>query len=118
MRNRVKKILLVFIISGCTVVSFAGNPAAYLNFASFATPHGNSYFETYISVIGRSLNFVKGGNNKFSAKAHITISFEWGDSIAASANFNVLSPEVDDTVNKPNFKDAHRFWLKKGNYTL
>jgi len=112
------KFLLLFILSGFSASSYAGNPTAYLNFASFSTPAGQNYLETYLSVVGSSLKFVKNANNKYVGKAHVTITFKMGDSVVTSANFNVVSPEITDTLIRPNFIDAHRFWLKKGNYTL
>lgn len=112
------KILLFFFIASFSAQSRAGNPTGYLNFATFSTPEGRNYFETYLNIVGSTMHFVKNSNNKFEAKAHITISFRMGDSIVASANFNLHSPEVTDTINKPDFIDVHRFWLKKGNYTL
>jgi GWxTD domain-containing protein len=112
------KILLVVLISGCAVSSYAGNPTGFLNFASFTTPGGQNYFETYLSVVGNSLHFVKNENNKYAAKAHVTISFKVKDSIVAAANFNVLSPEVNDSSIKPSFVDVHRFILPKGEYTM
>lgn len=112
------KILFFFILSGCALSLYAGNPIAYLNFATFTTPSGQSYFETYLSVDGSSLKFVKNKNNRYSAKIHVILSFKSGDSIVKSANFNVVSPEVDDTLTKPDFKDVHRFWIPKGEYTL
>jgi len=102
----------------CPVHSYARNPEAYLNFASFSTPSGQSYLETYLSVIGSSLKFVKNGNNKYTGRAHVTLAFMLGDSMVASANFNVMSPEVADTLKKPNFIDVHRFWVKNGNYLM
>jgi GWxTD domain-containing protein len=112
------KIVLLFFIPACAIPAFAGNPTAFITFASFSNPHGQNYFETYISVVGSSLTFVKNANNKYVAKAHVTISFKLRDSTVASANFNVLSPEVNDTSVKPNFINAHRFQLEKGNYSM
>jgi GWxTD domain-containing protein len=112
------KILFLFLITGCSFPALAGNPTAYLNFAAFSAPNGQNYIETYLSVVGSSLKFVKKDKNKFMAKAHVTISFMSGDSVIAASNFNVLSPEVSDTVIKPNFIDVHRFGLPKGTFTL
>jgi GWxTD domain-containing protein len=117
MRTNIK-ILLLLLFSGFAIPAFAGTPTAYLNFASFSTPKGQNFFETYLSVVGSSLKFVKTGNNKYVAKAHVTISFKLGDSVVAASNFNVLSPEVSDTLTKPDFIDVHRFWIPKGNYSL
>jgi GWxTD domain-containing protein len=112
------RILLFFILAGCSFPAYAGTPVAYLNFAAFSTTDGRDYFETYISIIGNSLHYVKNNNNKFSAKAHITLFFKSGDSVVASANFNVTGPELGDTLAKQDFMDVHRFFLKKGNYML
>jgi GWxTD domain-containing protein len=112
------RILIFIFISGIAVSLQAGTPTAYLNFASFTTPSGQNYFETYLSVQGSSLKFVKNANNKYVAKVHVIIGFRHGDSVVATSNFNVLSPEVNDTLSKPDFIDVHRFWLDKGNYTL
>ncbi len=112
------KILLLLIISCCSISSKAGTPTAYINFAAFSTPAGKNYFETYISIAGNSLHYIKTANNKFVATAHITLYFKSGDSVVSSANFNVHSPELNDTSVKSDFMDVHRFFLKKGNYTL
>jgi GWxTD domain-containing protein len=112
------KILFLFLLLGCTTPLFAGGPEAYLNFATYSAPNGKTFFETYLSVMGNSLRFVKSGKNKYAGKAHVTLSFKLHDSVVASANFNLVSPEVSDTLTKPNFVDAHRFWIPKGTYTL
>src|SRR5580704_17448754 len=111
------KILLCILISGCAFPSYAGNPTAYLNFASFTTPAGKNYFETYISVVGNSFTFRINENNKYAAKAHVTLTFKLKDSVVARANFNILSPEASDSLARPSFVDVHRFLLSKGEYT-
>ena len=112
------KILLSLLISVSALSAYAGSPAAYLNFANFTTPQRQNYVETYLSVVGSSLNYVKNANGQYSAKAHVTLTFKLKDSVVASANFNVLSPTVSDSLNKPNFVDVHRFILPKGTYNL
>lgn len=112
------KIVLLFFISGFAFPALAGNPVAYLNFATFTTPSGQSFFETYLSMVGSSFKFIKDKNNKYIADAHFIISFRRGDSVVASSNFNAISPEVADTLTKPDFINVRRFWLPKGNYML
>ncbi len=112
------EILLIILFSGWAIPSFAGNPETFLNFASFTTPTGQNYFETYLSVVGNTFVFKKNANGKYGAKAHITLVFKIKDSVYAAANFNVLSPEVSDSSIKPDFVDVHRFMLPKGEYTL
>ncbi len=112
------KIVFLFITLGCSLPALADGPAGYLNFACFSTPNGQNYFETYLIVVGNSMKFVKTGQGKYVAKAHVTLSFKRKDSTVASASFNLLSPEVSDSISKPDFIDVHRFWLPKGIYTM
>lgn len=114
----IHKIVILFFVSVFTLPAIGGNPTGYLNFATFTTPGGKNYFETYLSVVGSSFRFVKDGKGGYVAQAHVTLSFKQGDSIITSANFNLLSPHVKDTLSKPDFIDVHRFWLPKGIYTL
>lgn len=117
MRLRIN-ILLLGIALGLTAPAWADGPEGYLNFASFHTPNGKDYFETYLVVVGNTMKFVKAADNKYVAKAHISLSFKRGDSTVASASFNLLSPETGDTLSKPDFIDVHRFWLPRGTYTM
>lgn len=117
MRLRIN-ILFLGIALGLTTPLLAGGPAGYLNFACFQTPGGKDYFETYLVVVGNTMKFVKGADAKYMAKAHVVLSFKRGDSTVASANFNLLSPEINDTTAKPNFIDVHRFWLPRGTYLM
>ncbi len=112
------KILFFLLVSCCSITSYAGNPTACLTYAAFTTSAGQNYFETYLSVAGNSMKYVKNANNKFTAKAHITITFKDGDKVVSSSNFNLVSAELNDTNTKPDFMDVHRFWIDRGNYTL
>lgn len=111
------KILFLFLLSGSVTTVSASGPVAYLNFATYTTPGGKSFFETYMSVVGSTLKYVKGGKNKYTVTLHVILTFKKGDSIVNSSNYNV-NAESGDTVNKRDFIDVKRFWLPKGLYTL
>jgi GWxTD domain-containing protein len=116
-----KKYLIVLII---TLTAFSNtlvvaNVKAYLTFATFNTPDKGQYIETYLSVIGNSVKFVKNSNGKFQGAVDISISFVFNDQIKNAQKYTLNSPETADTTNGfPNFLDQHRFTLPNGSYTM
>ncbi|MEO8759864.1 MAG: GWxTD domain-containing protein [Bacteroidia bacterium] len=105
--------LLVFTI--CLSLSAYSNIKAYLNYAVFYAPGKGTYIETYLSITGQSVLFKK-EKTKYQGKVHIEINFmQDGKSVTANS-YNLLSPEILDTNNKPNFIDLQRYSLKPGTY--
>ncbi|MDQ3048868.1 MAG: GWxTD domain-containing protein [Bacteroidota bacterium] len=97
----------------------AGNVEAYLTHATFNLPSQKPYLETYMSVIGNSLRFVKNSNGKFQAAVDISISFLQNDTIRNAQKYTLNSPETDDTTKAlPNFVDQQRFNLANGSYIM
>lgn len=91
---------------------------AFLTYSSFYAPEHGSYLETYLSVYGKSVHFVKNQNNRYQATIEITMIFKQNESIKDFKKYDLLSQEVDDT-NKVNFNfvDQQRFTLPDGKYT-
>ena len=100
--------------------SFASNPIkAFLTFSTFNNPSKGPYVETYLSVIGNSVNFVQGGNGKFQGSVDISIAFTQNNEIKSALKYTLTSPEITDTTkNYPNFLDQHRYNLPNGKYNL
>jgi GWxTD domain-containing protein len=93
------------------------NVKANFNYALFYAPGKGNYIETYLSVTGSSVIFKK-QKIKFQGKIHVEINFaQDGKSILANS-YNLLSPEIIDTTNKPNFIDLQRYPLKSGTYQV
>ena len=90
---------------------------AYLNYAVFFTPKQGPYIEVYLTITGRTVHFKK-EKLKFQGKVHVEISFLQDAKTVKANNYNLLSPEVLDTSNKPNFLDLQRYSLKAGTYTM
>ncbi len=91
---------------------------ADLSYASFYSPEHGPYFETYLSVYGKSVYFVKNQNGKYQATIEITMLFKQNDSIKDFKKYNLYSPEAVDSSNVNfNFIDQQRFVLPNGNYT-
>lgn len=91
---------------------------ANLTSAAFSTPDNNTYVETYLSIIGNSVHYVKNKNGRYQAAVDIRMSVMKGDSLKDYRKYVLNSPETDDTTKIPNFLDLQRFTLPVGLYEL
>jgi len=105
----------IFLTSGIS----AKNLHAYLSYASFYSPVDGPYIETYLSVVGRTVQFVKNENGKFQATVQITMAFKINDIIKDFKKTDLSSPEIDDTSKIDfTFLDQQRFLLPDGDYDV
>lgn len=90
----------------------------FMSYGTFYSPVDGPYIETYLTVVGKSVVFVKNENGKFQGTIELTVIFSQNDQVKDFKKLNLLSPEVDDTnaVNF-NFIDQQRFGLPDGIYT-
>jgi GWxTD domain-containing protein len=91
---------------------------AYFSRCMFNTPENKPYIETYISILGKSVVFKKNAKGKFQGMVEVGVLFSQDGQIRASRKYNLLSPEQNDTLNRPPFIDQQRFQLDTGNYEL
>lgn len=97
----------------------AKNLQAYLSYATFNSPVDGPYIETYLSVVGKTVQFVKNANGKFQATVQIMMVFKQNDSIKEFKKTDLLSPEVEDTSKIDfTFMDQQRFPLPDGDYDM
>lgn len=90
---------------------------AYFSYATFYSPVNGPYIETYLSVIGESVSYVKTKEGNYQGVLEITLLFKNGDSIKNFKKYNLLSPAVTDTAQtKNNFLDLQRISLPSGSY--
>lgn len=113
-----KKILLVLAAVLTTNFIAAKELTANLTSAAFSTPENNTYVETYMSVIGNSVRYVKNTNGRYQASVDIRMAVMKGDSLKDYRKYILNSPETDDTTKAPNFLDLQRFSLPFGLYEL
>jgi len=111
-----KKFFCLIVFITCLSVNAYSNVKAYLNYAVFYAPGKGTYLETYLSVDGSSVIFLRKDGKKHQGKVHIEISFLQDGKSIVSNRYNLLSPEILDTNNKPNFIDLQRYQLKPGTY--
>lgn len=114
-----KKFLLLLPALGL-MSSFAGarDLSAQFTWATFNTSDQKPYIETYLSVYGKTLTYVKKANGKYQGALDVVITFTQHDSIKAMKKYSVNSPELADTAQAVNFVDLQRIPLLQGDYTL
>jgi GWxTD domain-containing protein len=116
-----KKIFIVLLLSliGSSMNIMGGNITAYLTYASFNVPSQTPYIETYISVIGNSVKFVKNSNGKYQGAIDISVAFSQNGVIKNAQKYTLNSPEIADTAKEfVNFLDQQRYSLESGSYDL
>ncbi len=114
-----KKILFLLILSGIVASGYCkpGSLRAYLSYSAFFAPGQGPYLETYLSILGNSIVYVKKVNGRFQGTVLITMLFKQHDSIKDFRKYELASPEVDDTTAiNFSFLDQQRIPLADGTY--
>ncbi len=75
-----KRIFFLILLLASAVSSEAG-VKAFLTYTTFNSPDGGAYMESYMSISGKSLKYVKQSNGKFQAELEVLYTFERNDSI-------------------------------------
>ncbi|MDK2909933.1 MAG: hypothetical protein PWR20_1500 [Bacteroidales bacterium] len=97
----------------------AKNLSASLNFATFYSPADGPFIETYLSVNGQSVHYIRNENGQFQASIEVLMIFKQEDQITTFRKYELKSPEVSDTsVVNFNFLDIQRISLPVGKYTF
>jgi len=114
-----KKLFFSLILISLFSVSFAqkGSLRAYLSYASFYAPEHGPYIETYLSILGKSVQFVKTENGKFQGTVLVTMLFSQNDNIKQFSKYELNTAEIDDTTHI-NFVlfDQQRILLPTGSF--
>lgn len=116
-----KKKLILFALILCVSAHYtiSANVVAYLTSASFNVPGKGPYFETYLTVIGNSVTFLKKPDGKFQGTVDITVQFFQKGEVKSAQKYSLNSPELKDTMqNFPNFLDQQRYLLANGDYDM
>jgi GWxTD domain-containing protein len=113
--KRLATFLLLFFVSFSLS---ARELTANMTWTAFSTPDNKTYVETYISVIGNSVVYVKKDNGLFQASVDVVMTYNVNDSIKAAKRYVLNSPEIADTSNPVNFLDLQRVPIPAGFYNL
>jgi GWxTD domain-containing protein len=116
-----KKLFLILVVLMITVRLIASGTGvrAYISHAAFTIPGESPYMETYLSVLAKSLKFVKNQNDKFQSSVQVTLLIKQNNVIKDFRKFNLLSAEIEDTTNI-NFVmfDQQRIAVTNGSYNI
>jgi len=109
-----KKLFLLSIF--CLSYFFAQCLEISIDTGSFKND-GKSYLETYIRIIGETIDFknVKGQANQMQAGVELTLIISQGENIASYERYILNSPMFETPTD---FLDVKRFALSEGKYTL
>jgi len=108
--------LLLLLVTLSTSELQAKNLWAFLTWSTFNSPEG-PYIETYLSVAGNSVAYIKKDNGKFQATVNILMTFKQDKEIKAFKKYELYSSEVDDTTNNNlYFVDQQRIAIPNGTY--
>jgi len=108
--------LIIFVFSTMQSVE-AKKLNAFLSYTTFYSPEKGPFVETYLSVMGNSVEFIKNENDKYQATIQVILLFKKGEEIANYDKYELFSPELDDTTSVNfNFIDQQRYSLPEGNY--
>ncbi len=116
-----KKSILILLLFSLLTSAFSKpeNLRAYFSYSSFFSPEHGPYLETYLSILGSSVVYVKNENGKYQGAVRITMIFKLGDSIRDFRKYDLLSPEVEDTTSiNFGFLDQQRIPLPDGKYDM
>lgn len=87
-----------------------------MTYSTFNSPEG-PYIETYLTVAGNSVKYLKKDNGKFQATVNVLMTFKQTAVIKAFKKYELNSPEIDDTTkNTFEFLDEQRFLVPNGSY--
>lgn len=110
------KKLLLFSVFLLPFFSEAKNVWAFLSYSTFNSPEG-PYIETYLTVAGNSVKYIRKDNGKFQATVNVLMTFKQNSVIKAFKKYELNSPEIDDTTkNTYEFLDEQRFLVPNGTY--
>lgn len=96
------------------------NLSAIFSYSKFNSDKAGPFIETYLSVAGNSVNYVKLNNSDYQSVITINIMFkDTASKVVYNDTYNLNSPVIKDTnATAFNFIDQQRIPLSNGKYTL
>ncbi len=115
-----KKLFLIIIVLFLCFESFSQqqNSETYFYFSKYYAPEVGSYLEFYFTTMGKTVQYVKTGENKYQASLDYLFLFKQKGEIKKFRKYSLLSPAVSDSTQKPNFTDVQRVFLDTGSYDI
>ncbi len=115
-----KKTLLLslYLLFSSAEFILAGGIQAYFDYSVFAKNGRSPFIETYFTITGNSVKYVKTGNGNYQGKVEVLLILKQGEAIKYADKYTLLSPATQDSLNGKDFIDLQRIPLSAGNYDL
>ncbi len=113
-----KRIIITAAVMLLTYAAESKNLKALFDYKTFYAPKQGTYVETYLSVIGNSVNYKQSESGRYVASVEVSITIKDAAGVKFADKYNLLSPLVSDTLKALNFVDHHRMPLANGNYVI
>jgi GWxTD domain-containing protein len=111
-----KRFIILIAVVLLPFLSESKNVWAFMTYSTFNSPEG-PYIETYLTVAGNSVKYIRKDNGKFQATVNVLMTFKQNSEIKAFKKYELNSPEIDDTTkNTFEFLDEQRFLVPNGIY--
>ncbi len=120
-----KRLFLLLLLSSSSTLFFSPLSAQHLqafmqNSAFLSMTTDSPYVETYLTIPGQSVQYVKNKQGKFEGALQITLMYMRDTTmVTAYDKYLLRTPEIDDTTNITfNLLDLRRVTLPDGDYTV
>lgn len=111
--------ILILFLCSLALFSQGKTVKAYLNYNTFFAPGQGPFIETYLSVDGQSVTYIKNDKSQFQGSIEVTFIFRQNGEIKDYDKYQLFSPEVSDTsaINF-SFIDQQRYFIPNGLYDM
>ncbi len=96
----------------------AGGIQVYFAHAAFAKSGKSPFLETYFTVAGNSIKYLKNDLGMYQGKVEVVLVLKQGEAIKFADKYTLLSPGTSDSLSGKDFVDLQRIPLTNGDYTL
>ncbi len=111
--------LILFLFGFFTAIAGSPKLGAYFSHGIYNIPGEGPYLETYIEIMGNTINYKATTSGKFQGNVQITLIIKQDSVIKDFRKYELKSPEVTDTANVAlNFIDQQRFMIENGQYNI
>jgi GWxTD domain-containing protein len=87
--------------------------------AQFKSPKSGPYIETYLNIIGNTVEFRRNIDGNFQSKVEILYLFKQNNEIKAFEKYTLESPLLSDSLfSYPNYTDVQRIAIDNGIYNF
>ncbi len=111
--------VVVVLIVGLHNIGAQNSIDAYFYSIPYYSYNNGIYLETYLTINGNNLNYIKGSNGLKQASLEVTMLFKNGDDIKEYRKYNLKSPLYNFSITEfQSFTDIQKIYLPEGVYSF